>query len=236
MGIPNPTHQVASNAIAGQGNWISLHTGSGGGTTGVNEASGGSYARQQSTPWTPDGVGDNNGPQVNISCPAGTYTEGGIFSTQTGTSISAPTVGSTSTTSGGSLTSGTTYYYKVTAFNWFGETTASSEVSATPSGSNLSVVIPWSSLTGISGLTGLGGYFAGFRIYRGTATGSENVLVASVANTATSYTDTGAAGTSVTPPGSNTALTFVGSAAFIGGSVIVSGMSASINVSPSITA
>lgn len=83
MGIPNNSHQVGSNAVAGIGNWISLHTGAGGGTTGANEATGGGYARVQSTPWTPNGTGTNTGPQVNILCAAGTYTEGGIFSAVT---------------------------------------------------------------------------------------------------------------------------------------------------------
>jgi hypothetical protein len=235
MGIPNATHQVASNAIAAQGNWISLHTDTAG-TSGANEASGSGYARQQSTPWAADGVGDNNGPQVNISCAAGTYKEGGIWSVQTGSSLSAPSGLAASATSGGSLTSGTTYYYKITGFNWSGQTTASLEVSATPSGSNLSVALTWSSLTGVSGLSGIGGLLAGFKVYRGTASGSENVVVATVLNTATGYTDTGGAGTAASLPGSNTASTFVGSAAFIGGNVTVTGVGASINVTPAITA
>src|SRR6516164_9026467 len=89
MGIPNATHQSASNTIAGLGNYISLHTAAAG-TTGANEAAGGSYVRQQSTPWAQNGAGANTGPQVFIPCPAGTYVEGGIWSTQTGTLLSAP--------------------------------------------------------------------------------------------------------------------------------------------------
>lgn len=236
MGIPNATHQVASNAIAGQGSWISLHTGSGAGTTGANEASGGSYARQQATPITADGVGDNNGTQVNIPCVAGTYTEAGVFSTQTGTSLAAPSGLSEALAAGGSLSTGVTVYYKITAFNWSGETTASSEVSASPSGGNLSVALSWSALTGVSGLTGFGAFCAGFKIYRGTSSNGENKLVATVANTATGYTDTGAAGTTATPPVSNTASTFVGSAGLIGGPQTVTGSTPSINVSSSITA
>lgn len=235
MGIPNATHQVASNAIASQGNWISLHTGAGAGTTGANEATGGGYSRQQSTPWVQDGVGDNTGPQVNLSCAAGTYTEGGIFSAQTGTALTVPSGASATAVSGGSLAA-STFYYVVTAFNWSGETTASAEVSATTSGGNLSIRVSWSAVAGISGATGIGALVSGYNIYRGTAPGSENLLIATAAPTATSYTDTGAAGTSDTVPGSNTASTFVGSAPFTGGSVTVSGMGASINVSPSVTA
>lgn len=236
MGIPNPSHQIASNAIASCGNWISLHTGAGAGTSGANEASGGGYARQQSSPWSPDGVGDNTGPQVNVSCAAGTYTEGGIFSTSTGTALSSPSGAGASATSGGSLTTGTTYYYKITAFNWFGETTASAEVSAAVSGSNLSVALSWSAVSGVNGLAGAAGLVSGYHIYRGTSSNGENVLVGTALPSATTFTDTGAAGTSQSPPGSNTASTFVGSAPFIGGSVTVSGSGASINVSPTITA
>lgn len=82
MGMPAATHQTASNAIAALGNWISLHTAAAG-TTGASEASGGGYGRVQSTPWTPDANGNNNGPAVQIFCAAGTYVEGGIWSAQT---------------------------------------------------------------------------------------------------------------------------------------------------------
>jgi hypothetical protein len=93
MGIPNATHQAASNAIAGLGSWISLHTGTGGGTTGANEATGGGYARLATT-WTPGTTGVNNGSAVNINCAAGTYTEGGIFSAVTaGTFIGSAAFG-----------------------------------------------------------------------------------------------------------------------------------------------
>lgn len=78
MGIPNATHQAASNAVAALGAYISLHTGAGG-TTGANEATGGGYARVQTT-WTAGSTGTNSGSVVNISCAAGTYVEGGIFS------------------------------------------------------------------------------------------------------------------------------------------------------------
>ena len=78
MGIPNATHQAASNAIAGLGAYISLHTGDAS-TTGANEATGGGYARVQTT-WTAGSTGTNTGSVVNISCAAGTYVQGGIWS------------------------------------------------------------------------------------------------------------------------------------------------------------
>ncbi|APQ42141.1 hypothetical protein SEA_ESTES_37 [Mycobacterium phage Estes] len=83
MGIPNPTHQAASNAIAALGAWISVHTGAGGGTNGANEATGGGYARKLTT-WTPGTTGTNQGSVVNIPVAAGTYTEGGINSAASG--------------------------------------------------------------------------------------------------------------------------------------------------------
>lgn len=83
MGIPNESRQAASNAIAARGNWISLHLGAGGGTTGANEhaAGTGNYQRRQ-TGWTPGTTGVNTGSTVNSPCAAGTYTEGGVWSAQ----------------------------------------------------------------------------------------------------------------------------------------------------------
>lgn len=86
MGIPNESRQVASNAIAARGNWISLHTGVGGGTNGANETTGGGYQRRQ-TAWTPGTTGVNTGTTVNSPCAAGTYTEGGVWSAQAGGSF-----------------------------------------------------------------------------------------------------------------------------------------------------
>lgn len=83
MGIPVTTRQAAADAAAAEGSWVSLHTAAAG-TTGANEATGGGYARQQ-TSWTPDGTGSTTGASVVIACAAGTYTEAGIFSTVNGT-------------------------------------------------------------------------------------------------------------------------------------------------------
>lgn len=81
MAIPNATRQAAANAIAALGTWISVHTAAAG-TTGASEATGGGYARKQTT-WTPNGSGANNGSEVNIPVAAGTYVEGGIWSAVT---------------------------------------------------------------------------------------------------------------------------------------------------------
>lgn len=102
MALPNATKQASSNAVAALGTWISLHTGAGGSTTGANEATGGGYARKQTT-WSATGTGTNNGTEVNISCAAGTYTEGGIWSAVT----SGTFVGSVAFDGGSVVVSGT---------------------------------------------------------------------------------------------------------------------------------
>lgn len=96
---------------------------------------------------------------------------------------------------GGTLTAGT-YYYVVTAINAAGETVRSAEAQATVTGSTSLVVLGWNGVTGATG----------YKVYRGTATGGENKLIATINSATTeSYIDTGAAGTSATPPVSNTA-------------------------------
>lgn len=82
MGMPGPTHQAAADGIKALGAYVAVFTGAGGGTNGANEAAGGSYARKQTT-WASGTTGIVNGTTQNISVPAGTYTEGGIFSTLT---------------------------------------------------------------------------------------------------------------------------------------------------------
>lgn len=94
MGMPAATHQAASDAIAARGNFITVHTGAGGGTTGANEAAG---VTRKPTAWTPDGAGNNNGSPVDIDVAAGTYTEGGIYSAVNGGTFvgSSPFAGGT---------------------------------------------------------------------------------------------------------------------------------------------
>lgn len=85
MGIPNATHQASTNALKALGDWVSMHTGAGAGTTGANEATGGGYARKQ-TVWgaaTAATPSVSTGTQVNIPVAAGTYVEGGVWSAVT---------------------------------------------------------------------------------------------------------------------------------------------------------
>ena len=70
--------------------------------TGANEATGGGYARLQTT-WTAGSTGTNSGSVVNISCAAGTYVQGGIWSA----SSSGTFVGSAAFGGGNVVVSGT---------------------------------------------------------------------------------------------------------------------------------
>lgn len=101
MGIPNATHQAAADAIKGLGAYISVHTAAAG-TTGASEASGGGYARQQTT-WTSGTTGTVSGSAVNVPVAAGTYVEGGIWSA----SSSGTFVGSAAFSGGNVVVSGT---------------------------------------------------------------------------------------------------------------------------------
>lgn len=120
--------------------------------------------------------------------------------------IAAPvvTLGATAGT-GGTFTAGTKYW-KVTALNANGETVTSNEVSATLT-STSTQVLNWTAIPGSTG----------FNVYRGTISGGENVLVATLGVVAT-YTDTGAAGTAQDPPvvdstGRGTQVTVTGTSA-----------------------
>jgi len=109
--------------------------------------------------------------------------------TDTITALTASTLSlGTTSTSGGTLAAGT-YYWKVTATASGGEGIGSNEVTATTTGTTSSQILNWTTVTGASG----------YKIYRGTAAGAENVLVATVASVNT-YTDTGTAGTAGAPP------------------------------------
>lgn len=96
---------------------------------------------------------------------------------------------STSTT-GGTLAANT-YYYVVTAIlNPQGESIASNEVSITTTGTTSSNTITWTAPPGMT--------VTGYRVYRGTAAGAENVYYAP--GNVLTFTDTGGASTAGTPP------------------------------------
>lgn len=109
--------------------------------------------------------------------------------TDTITALTASTLSlGTTSTSGGTLAAGT-YYWKVTATAAGGEGIGSNEVTAVTTGATSSQILNWTAVTGATG----------YKIYRGTAAGAENILVATVA-AVTTYTDIGGAGTAGAPP------------------------------------
>lgn len=109
---------------------------------------------------------------------------------------SAPTLTSATASGTGGTLAAATYYYKITGTNGVGETTASNEVNATTTGSTSSVSLAFPALpTGVTGI----------KVYRGTATGAENVLVATISSPTSPYVDTGGATTAGSPPSVSTA-------------------------------
>lgn len=108
--------------------------------------------------------------------------------------VAAPvlTKGATNAT-GGTFGAGT-FFWKVTAVTGYGETAGSNEVTATLVATG-SQVLSWAAVPGATL----------YRVYRGTATNAENVLVTTLAATLLTYTDTGSAGTAKTVPAASTA-------------------------------
>lgn len=105
-----------------------------------------------------------------------------------------PVLNSATPGGGGTLAAGT-YYYKVTAHGGggqptSGETLPSNELSATV-GANGSVALAWSRITDASGNPVSG---ATYLVYRGTSPGAETAFQSSAVD-ATTFTDTGGAGT-----------------------------------------
>jgi hypothetical protein len=94
---------------------------------------------------------------------------------------------------GGTFAAGTCYY-EVTATTALGETTVSAEASAVVA-LNGSVNLAWTPPNNV---------VTHYKIYRGTASGAENVLVATVAPGVTAFTDTNVGGAGA-PPVANTA-------------------------------
>jgi hypothetical protein len=90
---------------------------------------------------------------------------------------------------GGGTFANATYFWKITGVNGRGETTASNEATVAIA-SNGTASLTWAALP--SGTTGV-------RVYRGTVTNTENVLVA-VLGAVVAYTDTGTSLGAGAPP------------------------------------
>jgi hypothetical protein len=97
---------------------------------------------------------------------------------------------------GGGTFAAATYFWKITGTNAAGETTGSAEATVAVA-LNGTATLTWSALP--AGTTGV-------KVYRGTVTNTENVLVATLGAVVT-YTDTGIAGTAATVPAGNSAAT-----------------------------
>lgn len=108
--------------------------------------------------------------------------------------IGAPTTPTaTAVGTGGTFAAGT-YYWKITATNAVGESLPSTEATATIV-ANGSATIAWTAVTGATG----------YRIYRSSTTGAENVSPALVGTSSGSpFTDTGTAPTTGAVPSTNT--------------------------------
>jgi hypothetical protein len=84
--------------------------------------------------------------------------------------LGAPHLNSATPSTGGALVSGQQYFYEITALDGVGgETTVSNEVTATPSGGNLSVTLIWNIVPNAFG----------YNVYRGTTAGTELLLLGS---------------------------------------------------------
>lgn len=110
------------------------------------------------------------------------------FTGSLGPTIPAPvlTVGAIATVGG--TFAAATYFWKLTAVDTHGQTLPSNEITAAVA-LNGTATMSWLAIVGATG----------YRLYRGTVAGAENVLVATL-GAVVSYTDTGTAGSAATPP------------------------------------
>lgn len=135
------------------------------------------------------------GNSVKVSmCDASTFSKTltGVVSTSITAQIVAPIVAPVVTaTTGGSLVAGT-YFYVVTGINANGETLKSNEQSVVTTGATSANTVTWAAVTGATG----------YKVYRGTASGTENAFY--VVGAVVTFVDTGAVSTAGAPPLINT--------------------------------
>lgn len=125
---------------------------------------------------------------------------------------SPPNIVATQGQGSGSLDKSQTYYYVVTTINALGESTAGNEASSLP-GSGGSIALSWAPLGGAKS----------YNIYRGTASGAETQLIATVSGTTFSDTQLQYDPMLASPPtsGSMTVPSVSGATAVAGGSLAV---------------
>ena len=110
--------------------------------------------------------------------------------------IAAPSGLAASPNVGGGSFAAAPYFWKITGTDAAGETTGSAEATCSVA-LNGTASLTWSALP--AGTLGV-------KVYRGTVTNTENVLVATL-GAVVAFTDTGTAGTAATVPAVNTACT-----------------------------
>lgn len=106
--------------------------------------------------------------------------------------LSAPVASTPTTSTSGGTLAAATYYYKVTALSAYGQTTGSNEVSRATTGSTSRNTLTWSAVTGATG----------YKVYRSTSSGAEQLLA--TLGAVTTYNDTGTSTTATSVPSTNT--------------------------------
>lgn len=111
--------------------------------------------------------------------------------------LAAPSGASATAVGSGGTFAAATYFWKITFVNATGETTGTEVTAAIAL--NGSCSLAWTAAAANTATA--------VKVYRGTASNGENVLVTTLAGNAAAYTDTGTAGSAGTPPASNSAIT-----------------------------
>lgn len=111
--------------------------------------------------------------------------------------LAAPSGASATPVGSGGTFAAATYFWKVTFVNPKGETT----------GTEVTAAVALNGSCNLAWAAPAAGTATAVKVYRGTASNGENVLVATLAAGASAYTDTGTAGTAATPPAANSAVT-----------------------------
>lgn len=144
--------------------------------------------------WTRKSQASDTGGTCTTSGTTVTWASGKLFSSIV-PQLSAPTQSVPTPISGGSLSSGTTYYWVITALNGSNETVISNEKSLAIVSPNQTASLSWNAITNATA----------YKVYRSTTSGTYtgSALVTTITSGATNYYDTGTATTAGAPPASN---------------------------------